>query len=138
MNTLLAKQDPECVVINELGPKEDFVKYQKPRLQDAPVDAKVLQDLDQLLEESPDGFAQDETQIGTTPLIKMSIDTGDHKPIAKWPYTLSLKHYDWVGNETDKLLQAGVIRESHLSWSAPVVIVPKSNGEKRLCVDLEP
>ena len=35
----------------------------------------------------------------------------------------------------DKLLKAGVIRESHSSWSAPVVIVPKSNGEKRLCVD---
>ena len=33
INTLLAKQDPECVVINELGPQEDFVKYQKPRLQ---------------------------------------------------------------------------------------------------------
>ena len=28
-----------------------------------------------------------------------------------------------------------MIRESHSSWSAPVVIVPKSNGEKRLCVD---
>ena len=46
-------------------------------------DAKVLQDLEQLLEENPDAFAQDDTQIGTTPLIKMSIDTGDHKPIAK-------------------------------------------------------
>ena len=44
---------------------------------------------------------------------------------------LSLKHYDWVRNEIDKLLQAGVIRESHSSWSAPVVIVPKSNGEKK-------
>ena len=42
INTLLAEQDPECVVINEMGPQEDFVKYQKPRLQDACVDAKVL------------------------------------------------------------------------------------------------
>ena len=66
----------------------------------------------------------------------MSIDTCDHKPIAKDPYTLSLKHYDCIRNEIDKLLKAGVIRESHSSWSAPVVIVPESNGEKRLCVDL--
>ena len=50
INTLLAKQTQECVVINELGHKEDFVKYQKPKLQDAPVDAKVFQDLDKLLE----------------------------------------------------------------------------------------
>ena len=27
-------------------------------------------------------FAQDETQIDTPPLIKMSIDTGDHRRIA--------------------------------------------------------
>ena len=65
----------------------------------------------------------------------MSTDIGDHKPIAKYPYTLSLKHNDWVRNEIDKLLKAGIIRESHSNWSAPEVIVPKSNGEKRLCVD---
>ena len=42
INTLLSKQDPEYVAINELGPQEDFLKYQKPRLQDAPIDAKAL------------------------------------------------------------------------------------------------
>ena len=26
----------------------------------------------------------------------MDIDTGDSPPIASKPYTLSLKHYDWV------------------------------------------
>ena len=83
INTLLAKEDPECVVMNELGPQEDFVKYQEPKQQDATVDAKVLQDLERLLKENPDASAQDETQISNTPLIKMSIDTGDHKPIVK-------------------------------------------------------
>ena len=37
--------------------------------------------------------------------------------------------------EIDKLLEAGVIRESHSSWSAPIVVVPKGYGGKRLCVD---
>ena len=32
-------------------------------------------------------------------------------------------------------MEAGVIRESHSSWSAPIVVVPKGNGGKRLCVD---
>ena len=41
IKTLLAKQDPECVVIHEL----------KPRLQNAPVNAKVLQDLEKLFKE---------------------------------------------------------------------------------------
>ena len=39
----------------------------------------------------------------------MTIDTGDHPPIAKKPYTLALKHYDWVKAEIDKLLEAGAI-----------------------------
>ena len=43
------------------------------------------------------------------PLIKMSIDTGDHLSIAKKPYALALKHCDWVRDEIDKLLKAGVI-----------------------------
>ena len=125
----------EEIGINEIGPQEDFVKFVKPKLQNAPVNEKVLKDLEKLLSENPKAFATDETEIGTTPLIEMDIDTGDHPPIAKRPYTLALKHYDWAKQEIDKLLKAGVIRESHSSWSAPVVIVPKCNGEKRLCVD---
>ena len=65
----------------------------------------------------------------------MSIDTGKHLPIAKKPYALALKHYDWVRGEIDKLLEAGVIRDSHSSWSAPIVVVPKGDGGKRLCMD---
>ena len=71
-----------------------------------------------------DAFAEDERQIGTTLLIQMSIDTCDHPPIAKKPYTLALKHYDWVKEEIDKLLGAGVISENHSSWSAPILVVP--------------
>ena len=66
----------------------------------------------------------------------MSIDTRDHPPIAKKPYALPLKHYDWVRDEIDKLLEAGVIRESHSSWSAPIVVVSKGDGGKRLCMDI--
>ena len=65
----------------------------------------------------------------------MSIDTGDHPPIAQKPYTLAIKHHEWVKEEIDKLLEAGVIRESHSSWSAPIVVVPKGDGGKRMCVD---
>ena len=87
--------------------------------------------LERLLEENHDAFTEDERQIGITLLIKMSIDIGDHLPIAKKPYALALKHYDWVRDEIDKLPEAGVISESHSSWSAPIVVVPKGDGGKR-------
>ena len=65
----------------------------------------------------------------------MSIDTGKHLPIAKKPYALALQQCDWVRDEIDKLLEAGIIRESHCCWSAPMVVVPKGDGGKRLCMD---
>ena len=70
-----------------------------------------------------------------TPLIKMSIDTGDHPPKVKKPYAMALKHYDCVRDDIDKLLKAGVIQESHSSCSAPIVVIPKDDGGKRLCMD---
>ena len=63
-------------------------------------------DLERILEENHDAFVQYERQIEN---IKMSIDTGNHLPIAKKPYALALKHYNWVRDEIHKLLVAGVI-----------------------------
>ena len=133
VSTLLKDFYP--VQINEVGPQHDRVHYRKPGLLDAPVDKQTRHNLERLLEENHDAFAEDERQIGTTPLIKMSIDTSDHPPIAKKLYALALKHYNWVRDEIDKLLEAGVIQESHSSWSAPIVVVPKGDGGKRLCMD---
>ena len=65
----------------------------------------------------------------------MSIDSGNHLPIVKKPYSLALQHYEWVRDEIDKLLEAGVIRESDPIWSAQNVVVPKGDGGKRLCMD---
>ena len=107
INTVMPKLNQNRTNILETGPQEDFVHFQKPKLQDAPVSAKVLEDLENLLNENKNAFATDETEIGTTPLIKMSIDTGDHPPIAKRPYTLALKHDEWARKEIDKLLEGG-------------------------------
>ena len=70
----------------------------------------------------------------------MDIDTGDSPPIASKPYTLSLKHYDWVQKEITTLEKAGIITKSILPWASPVVIVPKKSApgeppQRRMCVD---
>ena len=65
----------------------------------------------------------------------MEIDTEDYPSIDKKPYTLAFKQYEWVKEEINILLEAGVIRESHSNWSAPIVVVPKGDCGKRLCVD---
>ena len=77
VNTLLEKDFFPVTNTNEVGPQQDFVHYKKPELQDVPTDRQIKLELEKLLRENSDSFAEDERQIGTTPLIKMSIDTGD-------------------------------------------------------------
>ena len=99
------------------------------------LDASIQQQLDNLLGTFKDQFAKDEMTIGTTPLTQMPIDTGDSDPVSQKPYPVAMKHYNWVKEEIDKLLEAGVIRNSHSSWSAPIIVVPKGDGGKRLVID---
>ena len=68
INTLIPIQEQPRIGIHKIGPQEDFVKYEKPKLTDPPVNTKVLEDLEKLLEENKNAFAQDETQIGVVSL----------------------------------------------------------------------
>ena len=72
----------------------------------------VQNDLDLLLQEYESQFAKDESSIGTTPLISMTIDTGTSKPVSQKPYPITMKHYQWVKDELEKLLAAKVIHTS--------------------------
>ena len=99
------------------------------------LDSTIRQQLYNLLGTFKDQFTKDEMTIGTTLLTQMSIDTGDSDPISQKPYPIAMKHYNWVKEEIDKLLEAGVIRNSHSSWLAPIIIVPKGDGGKRLVID---
>ena len=132
---MLPRKDVYPTLVNEVGPQHDFVHYRKPSLLDVPVDKHTKEDLEKLLKVNHDAFAKDERQCRTTPLLKMSIDTSKYPQIAKKPYVLALKHYDWVRDEIHKLLEAGFISKSHSSWSAPIVVVPKGESGRRLCID---
>ena len=68
--------------------------------------------LEALLKEYQSQFTRDETTIGTTPLTKMSIDTGNSEPVSQKPYPVAMKHYQWVKDEIEKLLTAKVIHRS--------------------------
>ena len=78
--------------------------------------------------------------MGKTPLLKMDIPTGDSPPITQRPYTLALRHVQWVQEEIEILEKAGIIAKSVSPWASPIVIVPKKTapGEpprRRMCVD---
>ena len=56
-----------------------------------------------LCTEFSDIFSTDSGDIGKTPLLEVEIDTGDSLPITPKPYTLPLKHTEWVQRELEIL-----------------------------------
>ena len=61
------------------------------------------------LKEYASQFAKHETSTGTTPLTSMMIDTGSSYPVSQKPYPITMKHYQWIKEEIEKLLTAKVI-----------------------------
>ena len=91
--------------------------------------------LDTLLKECETQFAKDETSIGTTPLTKMTSNTGDSEPVSQKPYPIVMKNYQWIKDEIEKLLTKKVICSSRSSWSAPIIVLPKGDRGKCLVID---
>ena len=110
------------------------------KLQDAYVSEKDKNNFRNLCKEYADIFSKSSEDIGHTPLVTMDIETGDSPPIYQRPYSLPLKHVEWVTKELEILEKAGVISRSVSPWASPIVIVPKKSepGEpprRRMCVD---
>ena len=76
------------------------------------LEKNIATKLEELLKEYKSQFAQNKTTIGTTPLTKMMIDTGDSEPVSHKPYPIVMKDYKWVKDEINKLLTAKKIQGS--------------------------
>lgn len=56
-------------------------------------------------------------------------------PIKQRYYPVSPPVQRQIDQEIDRLLSEGLIEPSASPWSSPILLVPKKNGSKRLCVD---
>ena len=105
-------------------------------LEDKNISPKTQEAFNELCKKYDDIISKNSGDIGNTMLVEMDIDTGNHPPIASKPYTLPLKHYEWVHREKETLDKAGIIERSISPWASPVVIVPKKSApRRRMCVD---
>ena len=86
--------------------------HRKVELKDHDATPETKQHFEDLCKDFPEVFSEHNEDIGRTNLITMDIDTGDSPPSAKIPYTLPLKHYEWVQQEIESLERAGVITRS--------------------------
>ncbi|GBN40841.1 Retrovirus-related Pol polyprotein from transposon opus [Araneus ventricosus] len=70
-----------------------------------------------------------------TPYIEHRINTGNSPPVSVPPYRLSPVKKELLKKELDKLLEENIIEECVSPYTAPVLLVPKPNGNIRLCID---
>lgn len=73
--------------------------------------------------------------LGRTHLTEHVIDTGDSPPIKCRPYPLSPEKLKELHRELDKMLDLDVVEPSEGPWNNPVLMVPKSDGTLRFCLD---
>ena len=90
----------------------DVETQRKVKLQDAYITETDKNRLRSLCNEFEDIFSKSSEDIGHTPLVTMDIDTGNSPPVCQKPYSLPLKHVEWVQKELEILERAGVIQRS--------------------------
>ena len=103
------------------------------------MDGRMKKVLIEFLRGNIDVFAwTHEDMLGIDPLVichKLNVDTST-RPIKQKGRVFSSDRNQAISDEVGKLLMAGFIREVYyLDWLANVVMVKKSNGKWRMCVD---
>ena len=106
----------------------------KVQLQDKDMTTDIRQKLEELCNEYGAAFSKNSEDIGRTKLVKMDIDTRDSPLVSSRPYTLPLKHYEWVQREIESLECAGVITKSMSKWASPIVVVPKKSAPRDVLI----
>jgi transposase InsO family protein len=93
--------------------------------------AKILK----LLIEFQDIFVVENSALRQCNAPPVEIETGNSPPIFIPPRRMSPKQREEVDKQIDKMLRAGVITKIESPYSSPIVLVRKTNGSFRCCID---
>ena len=130
IDEILSKDGTEFEDIQEVVDSDfiispgDIYPNRKTELEDAEISSTTKERFEKICQEHNKAFSKNNKDIGKTQLIEMEIDTGDQLPVAQNPYTLPLKHYEWVRKEIETLEKAGIIERSLSPWVSPVIVIP--------------
>ena len=80
-------------------------------------------------------FAVHGEELGLTNTALFEVNTGDHHPVASQPYKVPFGLRKEMDTIINKHLREGIMEEVNSPWSAPCLLVRKSDGSHRLVCD---
>uniref|UniRef100_A0A3B1KCG7 Gypsy retrotransposon integrase-like protein 1 n=1 Tax=Astyanax mexicanus TaxID=7994 RepID=A0A3B1KCG7_ASTMX len=138
----------ELHAVQQIMPSAAFPKSSAPNPQppvpasgmqfdfaDSPIPAEWKERVIHKLNTMPEVFAQHDLDFGHSSKVKHHIKLSDETPFKQRARPIHPQDINAVRLHLEELLEAGVIRESESSFSSPIVVVRKKNGDVRLCVD---
>lgn len=100
------------------------------------LDENIRNRLRTFLRSNLNRFAKNNHDLGTCNIGSITINTGDNKPVFRKPYPVSEKQLPILKKCINEMIEAEVIRPAqHSYYAAPVLFVPKRNGEMRFCIN---
>ncbi|CAC5366411.1 unnamed protein product [Mytilus coruscus] len=88
-----------------------------------------------LVQEYGSLFAETDSDLGKTSLVKHEIETGNARPFKEPPRRTPFHLSKVVNDNIDKMLENKVIESSHSPWAAGIVLVRKKDDTYRFFVD---
>jgi hypothetical protein len=80
-------------------------------------------------------FTTSDDDLGSSNLVQHEINIGNNQPVHQAPYPSAWKQREIIEPQVKKIRQADVIEHSQSPFAAPVVLVRKTDGSWRCCVD---
>ena len=97
-------------------------------------DSSSASALRSLVQEFSD-IVRDDDRMGCTSIIEHDIVLVEEKPFCMRPRPIPYHLRSTVREQLAKMLELGVIEKSTSPWSSPILLVPKSDGSYRFCID---
>ena len=118
---------------SEPGPK-DFVQEMLDQIDLELTDDQERQ-VKKLLNENRGVFSTSEFDLGRTNLVQHRIDTGINKPFKQQLRRHPMAYLPVIDEHVDKMLANDICEPSFSPWASNVVLVKKSDGTLRFCID---
>ncbi|XP_037903934.1 uncharacterized protein LOC119647195 [Hermetia illucens] len=132
IGTDILLQEGRCCTIRG---REFKMKSEFENIRTGPISSIDKEQLSEVLEKWHKCFSTNLSTIGRSNSTEMEIRVTTSKPVSRQPYKIPFPRRLKVEEMIDELLKAGIMRPSESEYSSPVILVAKSDGTDRLCID---